>query len=201
MQRKYKYATVLMLCVVTILGVVGGLKVINMPNENQNEEPKPVNAPISSEVLPVTNTSIKLMKPFSDAEVKIGVDFYDDNAENQEKSIIIADRTYLQNIGVLYTSDNEYDVLCILDGNVTEVGKNDIIGNYVKITHSNDIESLYQIVDNIEVKKGDYVKSGEKIGTSSTSTISPGNLLLFELLIDGKNVNPESYYNKTIEEI
>ena len=201
MQRKYKYATVSMLLIVTILSVVSGLKIIRMSDNNVEEEYQYVDVPSLSTDQAVTSTVMKTAKPYNNKNVTIAVDYYDETGDNQENAIIVTDKTYMQNVGVLYSSKEAFDILCILDGTVSEVGKNDLIGNYVKVTHDNDLVSLYQIVDDIKVKKGDYIKQGDKIGTSSTSVLSEGNLLLFELLIDDQNVNPEKYYNKDVKEI
>lgn len=201
MQRKYKYATISMLLIITVLSVVSGLKIIRMSDNNIEEEYQYVDVPALSTDQPVTSTSMKITKPYSNKNVAIAIDYYDKDSDNQEKSIIVTDKTYMPNVGILYSNKEIFDILCILDGTVSEIGKNDLIGNYVKITHSNNIVSLYQIIDDIKVKKGDYVKQGDKIGTSSTSTLNEGNLLLFELLIDDQNVNPEKYYNKDIKEI
>ena len=201
MQRKYKYATISMLLIITVLSVVSGLKIIRMSDNNIEEEYQYVDVPALSTDQPVTSTSMKITKPYSNKNVAIAIDYYDKDSDNQEKSIIVTDKTYMPNVGILYSNKEIFDILCILDGTVSEIGKNDLIGNYVKITHSNNIVSLYQIIDDIKVKKGDYVKQGDKIGTSSTRTLNEGNLLLFELLIDDQNVNPEKYYNKDIKEI
>ena len=107
----------------------------------------------------------------------------------------------MQNVGVLYQADQKFDVYAILDGTVTEVGKNDLLGNYLKISHDNNIVSLYQILNKIKVKKGDTIKQGTKIGESTKNNIKEGNLMLFELTINNKNVNPEKYYDKSIKEI
>lgn len=201
MQRKYKYATISMLLIITVLSVVSGLKIIRMSDNNIEEEYQYVDVPSLSTDQAVTSTSMKIAKPYSNKNVMIAIDYYDKDSDNQEKSIIVTDKTYMPNVGILYSNKEIFDILCILDGTVSEIGKNDLIGNYVKITHSNNMVSLYQIIDDIKVKKGDYVKQGDKIGTSSTSTLNEGNLLLFELLIDDQNVNPEKYYNKDIKEI
>ena len=143
---------------------------------------------------------MNLIRPYKDSKVTIAIDYYEDE-KNQEKSIIVTDNTYMQNVGVLYQADQKFDVYAILDGTVTEVGKNDLLGNYLKISHDNNIVSLYQILDKITVKKGDTIKQGTKIGESTKNNIKEGNLMLFELTINNKNVNPEKYYDKSIKEI
>ena len=90
-----------------------------------------------------------------------------------------------------------------MDGKVTDVKDDDILGNVVTIEHDNGIISSYQSITDIKVKKGDTVKQGDVIAISSTSNISTdlGNHLYFELIINGTNVDPEDYYDKCIDEI
>lgn len=201
MQRKYKYVTICMLSAITLLCVISGVKILQMPDAIIEEENLDVDVPALSTDEPVAGTTMTIVKPYNNKNVSIAVDYYDINGENQENSIIVTDKTYMPNVGVLYSSKESFDVLCVLDGKVSEVGKNDLIGNYVKITHSDNLVSLYQIIDDITVEKGDYIKQGDKIGSSSTSSLAQDNLLLFELLINNENVNPEKYYNKSTKEI
>lgn len=88
------------------------------------------------------------------------------------------------------------NVLAIMDGTVLDVEKTTIDGNVVTIQHADGYVSVYKSLGNdITVKKGDAVKSGDKIGTSSTSMMSElttGDHLHFELKKNGKYVNPSS---------
>ena len=193
-----KLITLSALLVMSIVGLVFGYQNLTVSEllEDQN-----IKIPFLIDEEPVTSTVMSISKPFKDDSVKSIVEFYDPTKENQEKSVIVINKTFIPNKGVLYKSENSFDVLSIYDGTVIEVDKDDLTGNYIKINHNNDLVATYKILDNIEVKKGDYVKKGEKLGTSSTSQIETGNLLLFELQIKEVNVNPEDYYNKTIKEI
>ncbi len=202
MQRKYKYISMSMLFIISVVCTIYALKILDVADNNVIQNYKYVLVPSLSTDQVVTNSAMTLVKPYTNASVEITVNYYDDSEENHEKSIIVADNLYLQNVGILYTAEVKFDVLCVLDGYVSNVGSNEVIGNYVEITHVNDIVSLYQVLDEIVVTKGTYVKQGDKIGTSGNSKVLKGeNLLLFELAINEKNVNPEKYYNKSIEEI
>lgn len=202
MQRKYKYISMSMLFIISVVCTIYALKILDVADNNVIQNYKYVLVPSLSTDQVVTNSAMTLVKPYTNASVEITVNYYDDSEENHEKSIIVADNLYLQNVGILYTAEVKFDVLCVLDGYVSNVGSNEVIGNYVEITHVNDIVSLYQVLDEIVVTKGTYVKQGDKIGASGNSKVLKGeNLLLFELTINEKNVNPEKYYNKSIEEI
>ena len=78
--------------------------------------------------IPVVSTSSKIVRPYLDSKVAIYKTFYDyqDEAANQEESIIFYEDTYMQNSGVDYTSDSSFDVISILDGTVINVYENKI---------------------------------------------------------------------------
>jgi hypothetical protein len=70
------------------------------------------------------------------------------------------------------------------------------------VRHENDIVSTYQSLSEINVKVDDFVSRGQKIGVSGTSKLFPEESNLhFELTHQGKNINPELYYNKSTDEL
>lgn len=155
--------------------------------------------------IPVVSTSVKIVRPFLDSSVSIAKTFYDyeGEAEEQENSILFYEDTYIQNSGVDYASTNQFDVISILDGTVISVEENDILGTTVEIRHSNDLISIYQSLSDVSVKKDDQIIQGQIIAKSGVSNINKelGNHLHFELYYKGKIVNPEEYYNKSVEEL
>lgn len=178
--------------------------------DSSEEEYKYVSQDIFDKVkdIPVNaieDKKIIINKPYIDESVKIVKNYYSlsDDEETQQNSIIYYQDTYIQSSGVSYGNDNCFDVVAILDGKVTDVKEDDILGNVVTIEHDNGIISSYQSITNIKVKSGDIVKQGDIIANSSTSNISTdlGNHLYFELMINGINVDPEEYYGKYIDEI
>lgn len=153
--------------------------------------------------IPVVSTSKTIVKPYLDSDVSLVKGFYDYKADSdsQEKSIIFYENTYMQNSGVTYSSEKVFDVISILDGMVISVENNDILGNTVEIRHNNDLISVYQSLSNVNVKKDDKVIQGQIIAKSGLSNIEKdlGNHLHFELYYKGKIVNPEEYYNKSLD--
>ena len=113
------------------------------------------------------------------------------------------ENTYLQNTGVIYGCNDTFDVVSILDGTVIDVKEDNLLGKIVEVKHSNDMISIYQSLSEVLVKKDDIIKQGDVIGKSGTSNMfrDIGNHLYFELIYKGKNVNPEEYYDKKIEEL
>ena len=155
--------------------------------------------------LPVINeqeeTETKVIKPFTDDNVKIVKNFYDykDSSENQMNALIYYQDTYMQSNGIAYASGDKFNVIAILDGEVVDVTEDELLGNSITIDHGN-IKTIYQSLSEIDVQKGDKVTQGSIIGITGTSNINSdlGNHLYFEMLVDDLNVNPEEYYDKTI---
>ncbi len=189
-----------LLCSTTILTLSQSLNY-----ETQEDDNTYVTSTIFDEVIPVVSEEVIVLKPYVDAGISILVNYYDHQAEaeTQANSLIKYEDTFMQNSGVTYGGKEFFDVVTILDGVVTKVEQNDLLGNIVEITHDNNIISIYQSLGEVNVKQDDVIKQGDIIGKSGTSNInaSLGHNITFELIIDGNLVNPENYYNKTLSEL
>ena len=214
MHRRLKKSVVYVLYGIAFLFMLGGLFFIDSSNKYDsapvNEEYKYVSDDVIEKVneLPVNvsdDKKVTIIRPYTDTNVKIVKNYYNmsDDDATQENSLIFYEDTYIPSSGVSYGADTSFDVVSILDGKVTDVKDDDILGNVVTIEHDNGIISSYQSITDIKIKKGDTVKQGDVIAISSTSNISTdlGNHLYFELIINGTNVDPEDYYDKCIDEI
>lgn len=150
----------------------------------------------------VINTTHKIIYPYTDQSVKMGKTYYDykSTAEEQENSLNFHENTYIQNTGTDFIYDQKFNVVAILDGTVTNIKEDGILGKTVEITHNNDYISVYQSLSEIKVKKGDNVSQGQIIGISGTNEMDKelGNHLHFEMYIGGQNVNPMNYLNKEV---
>lgn len=159
----------------------------------------------NSSDVPVISTDPVISRPYTNGSVKIVKNYYDYQADNasQEESIVYYGNTYMQNSGVDYGMDAEFEVVSILDGTVMEVIDDEIMGKTVKIKHSNDLISVYQSMGSVDVKANDNVTQGMIIGKSGEANVSPelGNHLHFELYHKGSVVNPENYYDKLLGEL
>lgn len=181
-----------------------GLYFLNNKLNNNFEYNGMYSESILNKEVPVVNITTKINKPYSLKSVTELVSYYDyNNKDTQEKSILFYDNTYMQSTGIIYGDNKEFDVQSIMDGEIIKVDENEILGKTVEIKHTNNVISTYQCLANIKVKKGDIVKQGDVIATSGNSNITDksNNLLYFELIIDGKTVNPNSYFNKDINEL
>ncbi len=159
---------------------------------------------VTSDVVPTISEAKKLIKPYTDEKVTVGKSFYDYKAEasNQEKSITYYDGSYIQNSGIDYVLDQTFDVVAVLDGTVTNVKQDDILGTIVEIKHDNNYVTTYQSLSDVTVKKDDIVTQGQVIGKSGTNKLDKdmGNHLHFELYTNGQVVDPNLYIGKEIKE-
>ena len=83
-----------------------------------------------------------------------------------KNSLVYYEQTYLQNSGVLYSSDEVFDVFATFDGTVTNVSTDEILGNVVEITHNPNLKTVYYSLGEVTVKKDDVVNCGDIIGKS-----------------------------------
>jgi len=156
--------------------------------------------------IPVINVeSDKIIKPFDSESVKIDIEYYDmkKDEESQQKSLILYENTYMPNTGILYSSEETFDCITTMDGKVTKISKDELLGNVIEITHNSSLITTYYSVDNIKVEEGETLKQGDIIATSGKNNISStsDNMLLFEVSLNSVNINPETYYETKIEDL
>ena len=155
--------------------------------------------------IPVVATKIIINKPYIDSSVKVVKNYYDylSSSEEQEKSIVYYENTYMQNSGIDLSSGNVFDVVSILDGEVISVKEDDLLGKIVEIRHENELISVYQSLSEVNVKENDKVLANQVIGKSGESNVNKdlGNHLHFELYHHGKVVNPINYFDKNVDEL
>ncbi len=104
-----------------------------------------------------------------------------------------------------YRTHNGIDISCSVgeavyaaaDGIVTNVYEHPMMGYTVVISHDGDAETVYQnLAEEVTVKVGDTVKSGDIIGAVGESAIieiAEEPHLHFEMCIAGERVNPCDY--------
>ena len=147
----------------------------------------------------------KIERPYVSSNVAISKSFYDmsDDDEKQQNSLVYYEKTYLQNSGVLYSSTSAFDVVSAFDGTVTNVSKDEILGNYVEITHNPNLKTIYYSLGEVTVKKDDTAVSGDVLGKSGDNSLNgeSENCLLFEVYHNGTAIDPEDFYNMSIEDL
>ena len=150
-------------------------------------------------------TESKIVKPFTSTSVGISKSYYDmtDDEATQQNSLVYYEQTYLQNSGVLYSSDEVFDVFATFDGTVTNVSTDEILGNVVEITHNPNLKTVYYSLGEVTVKKDDVVNCGDIIGKSGDNLLEgeKDNSLLVEVYYNGNTIDPEDFYNMNIEDL
>lgn len=174
----------------------------NMTSEKDTQDYTYSNQSIISNTMPVLNEDDVIIRPYQAEKINIYKKFYD-GKNNTDNAIIYYNDTYIQNSGILYNCEEEFNVVSILDGEVIEVKKDDLLGYVVEVKHSNNLISSYEGLKSINVKKGDRITQETLIGKSGEIKLDVNlkNALLFELIKDGKYVNPENYFDKKAKEI
>lgn len=86
-------------------------------------------------------------------------------------------------------------ILAPANGVVLRVGKAGGYGNYIRIQHHQDIETAYAHLSRYakNLRPGTLVKKGDVIGYVGNTGRSTGPHLHFEVIKNGKHVNPKVY--------
>lgn len=172
---------------------------------NLNEDFTYVNDYIFDSYYPVINNDEKIIRPYTSESVTIYKNFYDKDAteEEQKNSIVYHEGIYMQNSGVDYKSDEQFDVTSALSGTVTKISDDTLLGKTVEIRNSSEIITLYQSLGEVSVKKGDTVVQGQIIGKSGSCVLNEElkNGLHFEMYMNGGVINPEKHYDKSVKDI
>ena len=155
---------------------------------------------------PVVNVQTDIiLKPFDSETVKTEINYYekDSDEESQQKSLILYENTYMPNTGILYSSEETFDCITTLDGTVSKISTDELLGNVVEVTHSSSLITTYYSLGNLNVVEGQTLKQGDIIGTSGKNNISSSsdNMLLFEVSLNGNNINPENFYQSKLEDL
>ncbi len=101
-------------------------------------------------------------------------------------------RTRMHN-GVDFAGPRGTTILATAEGVVTHAGWQGGYGNTVTIRHAFGIETLYAHLHSINVRKGQRVSRGERIGGMGTTGRSTGVHLHYEVRLGGRPIDPMTY--------
>lgn len=87
-------------------------------------------------------------------------------------------------------------ILAAYDGTVISAAYNASMGNYVMISHGNNIYTIYMHASALYVSSGQKVSKGETIAAVGTTGRSTGNHLHFGVRVNGSYVDPMGYISK-----
>ena len=94
--------------------------------------------------------------------------------------------------GIDFAAPTGTPVYAAGDGRVSFVGRNSGYGNYVRIDHDGGYATAYAHLSRIAagLKRNGRVKQGQVIGQVGSTGVSTGPHLHYEILVDGRQVNP-----------
>lgn len=81
-------------------------------------------------------------------------------------------------------------VQVVLDGKITKVGQDPILGKYVQVHHSEELSTLYAHLSEVTVKTDELIKEGEQVGKVGDTGIADEPHLHFEVRESGQLVDP-----------
>jgi murein DD-endopeptidase MepM/ murein hydrolase activator NlpD len=95
-----------------------------------------------------------------------------------------------QHLGVDYAAPTGTAVRTIGDGSVEFAGWQNGYGNVVQIKHSNERSTLYAHMSRLDVKKGQRVEQGQRVGAVGSTGWSTGPHLHLEFRVNGVHQDP-----------
>ena len=77
------------------------------------------------------------------------------------------------------------------------------MGKIVEVEYNNNITIIYQSLTDVSIEQGQSIKQGDLIGSSNKNEIVGTNkyCIHIEVFKNGELINPEEFYNMSIEEI
>ena len=180
-------------------------KIVEKEKDNNYIQEEYVNKEIKERVIPTISINNAVIKPYDDETVTESISFYSSNDDDkkQQDSLIYYENIYMQNTGIMYTSDNKFNILSALDGKVKNIKDDEIMGKIIEIEHNSNTTTIYQSVDNVNVSVGQSVTQGQIIAQAANNKIVDSNkyALHFEVYKNGELINPNSFYKMSTEEI
>lgn len=201
-ERRLKRSVLYTIYAVGVVSLIGTIYLIEGAIGNTSyqadDDFKYVSKTVFDDAVPVVSEETAFVRPYKDGDVQILKTYYDykATAEEQEKSLIYYEGTYLQSSGVSYGKSDIFEVVSIKDGTVIEVKDDELLGKVIQIKHADDSVSIYQGLSEVAVDKDEIVTRGQTIGKSGVSNVEKdlGNHVHFELIVSGSTVNPELYF-------
>jgi murein DD-endopeptidase MepM/ murein hydrolase activator NlpD len=92
--------------------------------------------------------------------------------------------------GVDYGAPHGTPVRAVGDGVVEFAGWQNGYGNVVTVLHGKDRSTLYAHLSRIDVRKGQPVEQGQRLGAVGATGWATGPHLHFEFLVNGQHVDP-----------
>ena len=190
---------------VALFLIIGIISIKNITTDTIQEEDYVFsNKSINSNVKPVVNetTNEVIIRPYKKDHIDVYKKFYNEQTNNED-GILFYNGTYMQSTGIIYNSQDEFDIVSIYDGDVIDVKKEELLGYVVEVKHNDNLISVYSGLKSINVRKGEKISQNALIGKSGELKLDTNlkNSLMFEIVKNGKYENPELFYDKKINEL
>lgn len=197
------YVGVIGVMVVSCLLVISGVK--NFISERKDYD-YTLDKVFVKDTIPVSkNESNMIIKPYTNDKVKVYSYFYDfeSDTKKQLNSLIYYENTYMQNNGVDYSNEEDFDVVSILDGEVISIEDNAIYGKVVTIKHNDNLKSVYSNVKDVLVNVGYKISQGEIFASTTSYKVDTNvkSLLHFEVYYKDNAIDPENLYTMSVSDL
>ena len=182
--------------------VVSGVKTYLL---NRQEMKFTIDNVFDEDTTPVVKTETNIIvKPYISDSVKVGRYFYDfeSDEKKQENSLILYEDTYMQNNGVDYVDNKNFDVVAILDGEIISIEDSEVYGKVVTIKHNDNLKSVYSNVDGVLVTVGYKINQGEIFAMSAKPKLQSDyeSMLHFEVFYKESAIDPENMYTMSVSD-
>lgn len=181
---------------------------VSEPADQKNGEDAHLPVMNDEDAVPVVDQQELVGMPLENAdEAEIVTKFFDYNAEQEdrENALVLYNNRYYQSTGVdIAAADAEtFNVVASVSGTVEEVKEDPLLGNVVVLSHGEDLKTYYASLGEVAVAAGDEVGQGDALGTAGKNLFGKdnGTHVHFEIRKDGKEVNPESYFEQPVASI
>ncbi len=105
----------------------------------------------------------------------------------------------MHHAGIDFAGKLGSDVVSVAAGVVTYSGKRSGYGNLVEINHGKGYVTRYGHCKESYVKVGDTVKKGQVVAAMGSTGRSTGPHVHFEVLLDGRHVDPKQYIQAALQ--
>src|SRR5699024_96013 len=130
---------------------------------------------------------------------------YKAEEEDQEHALVLYNNRHYQSTGIdiAFEDGERFDVIASLSANVKAAKEAPLLRNVVVMDHENDVMTYYASLQEVDVKAGDKVKQGEDLGVAGKNLFGKdhGTHVHFEIRKDGKEVDPESYFDQPVSKL
>ena len=203
--RRFVFPTIYVILITTIL--FSTYQIWNILKDSPvNDDLDYVTGTLKNDVVPAVKEEVDetIGRPFTSDKVSVSKTFYEMDAtpEEQQKSLILFENIYMQNTGVLYTSDEEFEIISVLDGIVKNIKEDEIMGTIVEVEYNKNLSVVYEGIKDVNVTLNEEIKKGDTIAKSGNIKLENEKeyTLHLEVYKDGLLLNPESFYKMTTKD-